>query len=189
MTTASGDPESSSEGAGGEPIDGASFAGRWVLEPEHTSVKFTSTSLWGLVKVRGGFTTARGEGEVGSDGAATGRLVLDTESVDTGNKKRDTHLRSGDFFDASTNPEVTYEITEAKLAGPDLVHLKGTLNIAGQSHPLDLDASMSDLDDKGVTLVASTSIDRSEWGITWKKMGMTKMATPIDISARFVRAG
>ena len=31
-------------------------------------------------------------------------------------------------------------------------------------------------------------IDRSNWGIGWKKMGMTKMATPLEISVRLVRA-
>jgi hypothetical protein len=40
----------------------------------------------------------------------------------------------------------------------------------------------------GVTLVADTTIDRFERGVDWKKVGMAKMATPIEISARLTRA-
>jgi polyisoprenoid-binding protein YceI len=170
------------------PLDSGELAGRWVLDGQQSSLKFQSTSLWGLVKVRGSFATVRGEGEVGPDGATTGRLVADVASVDTGNKKRDTHLRSADFFDASTHPELVYEISRVAATGPDRVRLSGTLSVAGQSRPLELDAVVSDRDDDGVTLRASTSIDRSEWRIDWKKMGMTKMATPIEISARIVHA-
>ena len=39
-----------------------------------------------------------------------------------------------------------------------------------------------------MTLSASVVIDRSQWGIAWRKMGMTKMDTDISIEARFIRA-
>ncbi len=184
MTTASGDAQPGGSGS----IGPTTFAGRWALDGERTTVRFRSTSLWGLIKVKGRFATVRGEAQVDPQGTAlTGRLVLDVASIDTGKSKRDTHLRSGDFFDAATHPEVTYEVTEFRPAGEDLARLIGTLSIAGRARPLELNAMTTDRDDDSVTVVAATTIDRSQWGIGWKKMGMTKMATPIEISARFVR--
>jgi polyisoprenoid-binding protein YceI len=187
MTMESG-PSESSQAGDGASLGADPFAGKWVVDGEHTSVAFQSTSLWGLVKVRGHFAKVRGEGEMGPDGATVGSLVIDAASVDTGNKKRDTHLASADFFKAAEHPEITYDITQVTATGPDRTRLVGTLNVAGRARPLELDAEAKDRDGNGVTLVASTTIDRSEWGIDWKKMGMTKMATPLEISVHLVRA-
>ncbi len=177
MTTAPDDPGSSVGG------------GHWVLDGERSSVTFRSTSLWGLIRVKGRFTAARGEAQAALDGAASGQLVVDAASVETGNKKRDTHLRSADFFDVAAHPEVTYEVSQATLTGTDSVRLVGVLSVAGQRRPLELDATLSERDDTGLTIVAATTVDRSQFGLSWKKMGMTKMATPVAITARFAPAG
>ncbi|HVB92938.1 MAG TPA: YceI family protein, partial [Acidimicrobiales bacterium] len=68
------------------------------------------------------------------------------------------------------------------------LYVSGELTIAGQSHPYSLDVTVADIDETGVTLAASSVIDRSQWGIAWTKMGMTKMDTGVDIRARFTRA-
>ena len=62
------------------------------------------------------------------------------------------------------------------------------MTIAGQSHPFSCEATISDVDETGFTLTASVEIDRSQWGIHWKKMGMTNMQTGVDVEARFSRA-
>ena len=162
-----------------------SLAGTWVLATEQTTVAFRSSSLWGLIKARGRFTQVHGEGTLDGGGALAGRMVIDVASVDTGNAKRDKHLRSTDFFDATTNCHITFIATDVSAGNDGRLHFNGELTIAGQSHPFSCEATISDVDETGFTLTASVEIDRSQWGIHWKKMGMTNMQTGVDVEARF----
>jgi polyisoprenoid-binding protein YceI len=80
----------------------------------------------------------------------TGRIVLNDEkpgdssvsleipadSVDTGNEKRDGHLKSPDFFNAVEFPTITFESETVKLAGEDTFEVKGRMSLHGESKPL-----------------------------------------------------
>lgn len=164
-----------------------SLAGTWVLANERTTVAFRSSSLWGLIKVKGRFTQVHGEGTLDGGGALAGRMVIDVASVDTGNARRDKHLRSTDFFDATTNCHITFIATDISAGNDGRLHVNGELTIAGQSHPFSYEATISDGDETGITLTASVEIDRSQWGIHWKRIGMTNMQTGVDVKARFSR--
>jgi polyisoprenoid-binding protein YceI len=188
MTMASGDKDGVGNVA--DPtshlINGA-WAGDWVLDPSRSSVGFRSTSLWGLVKVKGTFSSVRGEGSLGSDGEVTGRVVIDATSVDTGKAKRDNHLRSDDFFHAATHPEITYAVSAITPVGAGRVRVTGDLTILDQTRPLELNATLEEADADAATVVTTGELDRSAWGISFKKMGMTKMATGIEARLRFTR--
>jgi polyisoprenoid-binding protein YceI len=114
----------------GNPIDLSQLAGEWSLDGSRSSVSFGSSSLWGLVKVKGEFTGLSGEAHVEPNGTVRGRLVIDASSVDTGSKKRDNHLRSDDFFAVATHPEIVFELS-GLAPGPDQHHLSGTLHMIG----------------------------------------------------------
>lgn len=144
--------------------------------------------MWGLVKPRGQFRTVQGQGSVTADGGVNGELVIDVESVHTGIGKRDNHLRSADFFDAAQHPHITYTVTGVSNVEDDRATVEGTLEIAGQTRPLQLEARLRDVEADALTVTASLELDRSDWGITWKKMGMTKMSTPVEVVARFTRS-
>lgn len=169
-------------------LQDGSLAGTWVLAPDRTTVAFQSTSMWGLVKVSGRFTQVRGEGKVDPSGDISGRLEIDVASVDTGKTKRDTHLKSTDFFDAAANNHITFLATDVAVKDDNRLYVSGELTIAGQSHPYSMDVTVTDIDETGITLAASAVIDRSQWGIAWTKLGMTNMDTGVDIRARFIRA-
>jgi polyisoprenoid-binding protein YceI len=168
-------------------LQDGSLAGKWGLSPDQTTVAFRSSSLWGLVRVKGRFTDVHGEATVDPSGTITGRLDVDVASVNTGNAKRDTHLRSTDFFDADTHNHITFLATDVSVTGSSRLQISGELTIAGQSHPFSWEATVAELDGTSVTLTSSVVVDRSQWGIAWRKMGMTKMDTDIDIKARFNR--
>jgi polyisoprenoid-binding protein YceI len=187
-----------SEASGGEavPADAAdptdhltsgTWAGDWVVDPSRSSVRFRSTSFWGLARVKGRFSSLRGEGSLRPDGTAGGTLVIDASSVDTGNRKRDDHLRSDDFLQATTHPEITYMVSGVTRDGPARVRVTGELSIGDHTHPLVLTATLQEADPTGATVSAEAELDRSTWGIDFKKMGMTKMATRFETSLRFVR--
>lgn len=163
-------------------------AGTWELEAEGSSVTFVSTSLWGLTKVKGRFTDMRGGGSIGTDGSVSGELVIDARSVSTGNPRRDTHLRSDDFFKTSSHSEITYRASAIAPLGAQAARVTGTLTVAGTSRPLEVQARVEEVDDAGATVSAHLDIDRSAWGVTFRKMGMTKMSTPVEVIARLRRS-
>ena len=39
---------------------------------------------------------------------------IQTASIDTNNERRDTHLRSADFFDAENHPTITFRSTRVE---------------------------------------------------------------------------
>jgi polyisoprenoid-binding protein YceI len=164
-----------------------STVGAWVLDPAGSSVKFVGKAFWGLVPVRGTFSTVSGQGTVGEDGAASGQVVIDAASLDTKNKKRDTHLRSADFFNVEKCPTVTVTVTSAVLDGSSL-KCTGTMEAAGKSVPVSFTATVESAGADAVVLTAVLPMARSTFGMTWQQIpGMVKDAAEGVVTARFVR--
>jgi polyisoprenoid-binding protein YceI len=97
----------------------------------------------GISSVRGRFTDFTAAIEVAPDDVTRSRVeaVIRAASIDTGNALRDTHLRSADFLDAETYPEITYRSTGLTVAGPDRWTVHGDLTMRGVVRPVDLDLS------------------------------------------------
>jgi polyisoprenoid-binding protein YceI len=165
----------------------ANVVGTWQLDPKATTIEFHTKAMWGLAKVKGTFSAVRGSGQVGDQGAVSGELVMDAKSVDTHNKKRDQHLRSADFFDVEHHPTFGFDAT-AVTAGPDgAATIKGSLRLKDQTHPIELTATSSQSTPDRLTVSAETTIDRSQWGVTWKKMG-AGLINRVIVVAEFTRS-
>jgi polyisoprenoid-binding protein YceI len=97
----------------------------------HTSVSFKASHL-GLSWTHGRFNDVRGGFSL--DPADAGKcsfsLNIKAESIDTGNAKRDEHLRSPDFFNAKQFPALTFESTEVKPI-KDGYQVTGNLTLHG----------------------------------------------------------
>jgi hypothetical protein len=59
--------------------------------------------------------------------------------------------------------------------------------VHGRTHPLESSATAVTGDPGRVTLTAQAEVDRSEWGMTWAKMG-AKLDNSVVVKADFVRA-
>ena len=85
--------------------------GTWNVDPAHSSVEFRVKHL-GIATVKGAFREYEGHIEVGEDTASTRAWgTIKAASIDTGEPKRDEHLRSPDFFDADRYPEIRFAST------------------------------------------------------------------------------
>ena len=161
--------------------------GRWVLDPAGSRVEFYVKHFWGVVTVKGRFGQIHGEGNVGADGVVTGFLNIDAASVDTKNKKRDTHLRSAEFFNSELYPNVVVTVTGASPTEQATLDCHGTLEAAGQVKPIEFSADVLDLSVLAVTLRAELIVDRTEFSMTWSPLGMASSAARVTVSARFIR--
>jgi polyisoprenoid-binding protein YceI len=166
--------------------DGA-LAGRWKLDPQGSEAGFAVRHFWGAITVRGRFGRLDGDGSVGPDGTAVGQVVIDAGSLDTGNKQRDKHLRSADFFDVEQHPRVVLTVNSGVPAGEGRLTVDGTLEAAGVSQPVSFTADVLDATADAVTLRAELSVDRSRFGMTWSPLRMTSMQATGSVTARFTR--
>lgn len=146
-------------------------AGTWQLDKSHSSVEFQARHLM-VSKVRGSFDDFEaviviGETPEQSSVDATIRLA----SVNTGDEKRDEHLRSADFFDVASNPTMTFKSRTVRAEG-DTYKVDGDLTILGVTKALTLDVEFNGIgkDPWGGTRAgfsASTEISRKEFGLEW----------------------
>ncbi|MEU5275887.1 YceI family protein [Streptomyces asoensis] len=116
--------------------------GPWTVDPAHSAVGAVAQHL-GISSVRGRFTEFAAAIEIAADdvGASRVEAVIRAASIDTGNALRDTHLRSADFLDVETYPEITYRSAGLTPAGPDRWTVHGELTLHGVARPVDLDLS------------------------------------------------
>jgi polyisoprenoid-binding protein YceI len=161
--------------------------GHWVLDPAQSSVRISHKTFWGLATVRGSFSVVSGEGDVGADGSVTGKLVVGAASVDTKNGKRDTHLRSAEFFKADEHPEIVFTASGAKPGSPAGLAVSGELEAAGTSRPLSFTALLTENTPDAATLTAEAEVDRAGYGMTWNQLGMLVGPTKVSVVARFTR--
>ena len=162
------------------------LVGTWTLDPATTTVAFTTKAVW-LLPVRATARATRGSGSVGEDGLVRGTVEFDAASIDTGNAKRDQHLRGEDFFEVTRYPTFVMDVRGARATGADTYELDATLTIRDTTRPLTLPATAAVSGDTAtVTVVAD--IDRSEWGLTWAKLG-AGLKNHVVVTARFTRDG
>ena len=159
----------------------------WQLDPAHSSVTFTHKVMWGLQTVRGTFSRITGSGEILADGSGRGRLEIEAATLNTKNRQRDEHLRSADFFNAATHPQIVVEVTQAAAQGSDRVASTGTLTVAGQTRPLTLTATITEATEQAITLRAEADIDRADFGMSWNRLGMINGPAHVSVVARYLR--
>jgi polyisoprenoid-binding protein YceI len=156
---------------------------RWRIDPVRSRVEFRVKNLWGMATVKGRFS--RYHGTLDLTGRPSIQLTIEADSLDTDNTKRDTHLRSADFFDAEKHPYVRFVSDGATLDGERL-HVHGRLHARGTSIPLELDATLRRIGDE-LEVVAAGEADHRGLGMTWNQMRSIAPRSKLRVTARLVR--
>lgn len=145
--------------------------GTWTLDASHSEIGFTVRHA-GISKTRGRFAKAEAELVVAEDLASSAiTATIATDSFDSGDPKRDAHVRGTDFFDAEQFPAMTFAATAITPNGDDYI-LTGDLTIRGNTHAVDIQTEFNGVavDPFGTTRAgfsALTSISRKSFGLTW----------------------
>jgi polyisoprenoid-binding protein YceI len=169
--------------ADAQPTTASLDDGTWRLTPEHSSLEFSVPHFYGLMHVKGHFDRFAGELNLERDPAAT--LTVEAASVDTGNRKRDEHLRSKDFFTVSDHPELRFSSTAVQLRGNTL-QISGTLEVLGHSQALELPLRVIP-DADGFDIEGSVQLNQREIGLSWSPLGITRTPTTLSLRGRLVR--
>lgn len=162
----------------------APTAGAYRLDPDTTLIHFTTRHLFGLAPVRGSFRVVSGELTVAQPLTAS-RLeaTASVASFDTGNPKRDSHVRSKDFLDAARHPHIVFRSTALVRDGGSWV-LRGLLTARGQDAPLVLHVTQVQEHGGVLTLRAAGTVDRFAHGlVAMPRMAGRRLALRITATA------
>jgi polyisoprenoid-binding protein YceI len=162
------------------------LAGEWVLDPGRSSVRLKNRSVAGLARVNGVFREVSGHGTISADGGVEGTVTVASASIDTGNGRRDTHLRSADFFDSDNHPDITFTAEAIRPSGHGLA-VTGALTVRDHTAPLSFDATASVEGDAEISLDAEMIINRADFGLTWNLMGLVSMNNTLTVHAVFIK--
>ena len=163
----------------------ATLAPHWSLDHDSSSVGFTVKTVWGLIPVRGRFDRFNGSYEVGRNGT-TIELTIDADSVDTGNGKRDDHLRSSDFFGVDNHSQVRFRSTRVHATGDGILRVVGNLEVAGVVEPLEFTAKVKPAGE-GLAVEATTTVDQRRFGMSSGVLGMIRRPTTLHVKALLKR--
>lgn len=144
----------------------------WTIDPTHSQVGFAVRHMM-ISTVRGQFRDIKVaiEFDEANPERSTVEARIATTSIDTGAGQRDDHLRSADFFDAATYPEIVFSSTSIERAG-DGYRIHGDLTIRNQTRPVVLSSefhgTVAGMDGvRRAALTAQTKISRKDWGLGW----------------------
>ena len=154
---------------------------QWQIDTAHSSVTAAVKHMM-LTTVRGTFAGTSGviDFDPATPEAASIELRIPATSVNTGDQKRDAHLRSADFLDAATYPEIVFRSASVTRTGKDTFAVDGDLTIRGVTRPATLDVRYlgqwqtpwwENGVDKGpktrAGFLATTRINRKDFGVNW----------------------
>lgn len=146
----------------------------WKLDPSHTTVGFTVPHLV-VSSVEGRFKEA--SAKIALDDADLTKSQVSVEinaaSIDTGDAKRDDHLKSPDFFDVKKFPKLSFKSTKIAKAGAGY-KLTGDLTIRDVTKSVTLDATVSapvktPWGNQARAAKVSGKIKRTDFGLKWNK--------------------
>lgn len=146
----------------------------WKVDPSHSNVNFSVSHLV-ISEVDGTFNSFDGEMTSNSDDFSGAKInfTIDINSINTNNDKRDSHLKSQDFFYAEKHPKMTFESTSFKKENGNKYILKGDLTMRGVKKSITLDVKYGGTvtnDGYGNTkagFIISGDINRVDYGVAW----------------------
>ena len=153
--------------------DTSSLTGTYAIDPTHSRIGFVARHAM-VTKVRGSFNEFEGSGyfDAADPSNSTAQLTISAASIDTRSADRDAHLRSNDFFDMETYPEISFVSTAVEAVDAENYRVTGDLTIKGVTKPVTVDFEYTGtaVDPFGNTRVGfegQTTVNRKDWGVNW----------------------
>jgi polyisoprenoid-binding protein YceI len=149
---------------------------KWNIDPDHSVAGFAIRHLM-ITNIRGTLTGITGT--VLFDPAAiensSVEASLPVAGISTGNKKREEHLMTADFFDVGRFPLMTFRSTSVEKTGSNSGKITGDLTIHGVTRSVTMEAEyfgpIKSPDDLGgettIGFSAKLTINREDFGMTW----------------------
>jgi polyisoprenoid-binding protein YceI len=149
---------------------------KWNIDPDHSAAGFTVRHMM-VTNIRGTLTGITGTilFDPATIESSAVEASLPLAGLSTGNKKREEHLMSSDFFDSGRFPTITFMSKKVEKIGRSRGKITGDLTMHGVTRPVTMEAEYfgpvkSPPELGGETTVgfaASLRINREDFGIMW----------------------
>ncbi len=149
------------------------LTGSYEIDPVHSRIGFVARHAM-VTKVRGSFNEFTGSGYFDAADPARSHLELTikADSIDTRNQDRDNHLRSNDFFDMATYPELRFASTSFAKSAESTYKVTGDLTMKGITRSITIDfeltgAAVDPYGNQRLGLEGEVTVNRKDWEINW----------------------
>lgn len=170
----------------------SAWAKDWALDPNHSAIQFGITHIFSTVF--GSFSDFEGNIRFDPDNLDKSRVafIVRVSSINTGNTKRDNHLRSNDFFDAAAFPVMEFVSEKITHKTGNQYTAVGTMTLKKTSRTMEIPfvfhgTAPSPFDKKQVVIGFDTrfALNRLEFGVgngKFYKMGVVGDMVDVSIS-------
>lgn len=148
----------------------AALSVNYELDTVHTQIQF-GVSHMGFSTSQGSFSDFSGSFSYDPDapGASSVEVVIQTDSLDMDDDTWNQHLSSDQWFNIAKYPTMSFKSTSVNQDGGNL-RVSGELTLLGVTKPVVLDVSINkiglQMGNPKAGFTASTTIDRTEWGLS-----------------------
>jgi polyisoprenoid-binding protein YceI len=151
---------------------------QWTIDPAHSEIKFKVKHLV-ISTVTGRFDRFSATIQANRPDFSDARIQFeaDVNSISTNNEQRDGHLKSPDFFDAESYPEIKFASTSITRKEEGEYALAGNMTIRGTSRPVSLkvvyNGTVKGFDGDVAAFEITGTLNRQEFGLRWNAMTET----------------
>jgi polyisoprenoid-binding protein YceI len=165
----------------------ARTAGSFVIDPAQTKVDFTLSDV--LHTVHGTFQLTSGTLSFdAATGKASGELVVDARSGESGSKARDKRMHTN-ILESEKYPQIAFhpDRIEGKLApeGKSQVQLHGMFSIHGAEHEISVPAAV-DAAGSQYNVTATFAVPYVKWGMKNPSNLILRVGDTVEISVHTV---
>lgn len=157
-------------------------AGKWAIDDSSSSISFKTRSNW-VLKVKGAMTGLKGNiviTEKIEDSSV--KLSMETNTVKSGIKVRDNHLKTEQFFAVEKYPEITFKGIGIFEVNKEYKYiLKGDLTIKDVTKTIEIPFDYNGIQKENgmeiVTFTGEVILNRFDYNVDYKMFGMGDDAT------------
>ncbi len=178
------------------PSTARAQAQTWTIDATHSELSFRIRHF--VSRVRGTFQ--KWDGTIVADpknlSKGSVNVTIDAKTIDTNNERRDSDLRSSNFFAADSFPTLSFKSTKVE-ANVEKLRVFGALTIRGVTKPVVLEGTYGgvtkDMQGKQrIGFEASTKINRLDYGVSWNRAvegGGAMLGDEVEITIQIEAVG
>lgn len=148
----------------------------WEFDMAHSKISFVVDHMV-ISQVEGRFDSFTGSVVADSSDFSDVKveIVIDPKTIDTDNARRDSHLRSPDFFDVEQFPDIRFVSTSVRKTNTDAYLLTGDFTMHGVTKRIELNVKHRGTikDPRGnirAGFKVTGNIDRKDWGLVYNSI-------------------
>jgi len=146
---------------------------KWTMDAAHSEIQFKVRHMV-VSNVTGSFGKFNADVETEGEDITTAKVhfTADIDSISTNNEQRDNHLKSADFFDGATHPQLTFESTKIEKVDGSDYKMHGNISIRGTVKPITLNVEFGGIvkdpwGNERAGFTVEGKLNRKDFGLSW----------------------